>query len=181
MDTLNQSLHNVLETMQRVVQDRESGLRVSDSIIALDEGTCPLSPKYPMLITVDGTDFCSCEHLLQYCKALSARDLSAARRIGSTLRIADALRVPIARFDIHTWRRHEERAMRMACIAKLKQHPSALALLKSTHTKQLVYASPSDVYFGCGLSINSDNVFFKQYWRGHNKLGVILDSLRNTI
>jgi len=178
MDLLNSNLSNVLETMQRVVKDRENGLRASDSIIAIDDRTCPLSPKYPLMMRLDGSDFASVEHFLQYCKAVSARDETAARKIRATLNVADALRIPIYRFNVHDWRRYENQAMQTGSVAKFREHPRALELLKSTHTKTLVYAAPSDTYFGCGLRIDDDNVFFKQFWRGANRLGVILDSLR---
>lgn len=177
--TLNKNLANVLETMHKVVLDRENGLVVGDSLVAFEERVSPLSLSYSELIKFQNKTFSSGAHLLLYFKALGSNDVSAAEKISSTLSVKDAARVEIKRFNANDWKRVEYKAVETICAVRLQQSPVMKSLLKSTGTKRLVYASKYDTFFGCGLHITDDNIFFPQFWKGANTLGKIMEKYRH--
>ncbi len=179
--TANTNLANVLETMHKVVQDREQGIRVADNMIALEQKTNCLTLEFPVLLEFQGMTFASADHLLTYFKALSANDSDALVKITNTKNTATAKTIPIKGFQPNRWKKVEYKAVETATAIKLKQHPQISEFLKNTGTKRIVYASKSDTFFGCGLPITDDNLWFPQFWKGQNALGAILSTLRRTV
>lgn len=177
-NTANANLSNVLETMHKVVKDRERGMRVADNMIAIEQKVNVLTLDAPTMLDFEGNTFSSAEHLLAYFKAVGAGDTQSAKQIARSPNIKTALSVPIKGFQSHAWKKIEYKAVETVTAIKLKQLPSARDMLKSTGSKHIVYASKADTFFGCGLSINDDNLWFPQFWKGQNALGAILTNLR---
>lgn len=63
--------------------------------------------------------------------------------------------------------------------AKFVQHPELRTQLLGTDDKIIGFADARDVYWGIGTSMTTEKVKFPSKWRGQNKLGKLLMSLRD--
>lgn len=167
--------------MQQIVADRENGICMSDGIVAFDDRLNPLSVGYLCEVTLDTSSFSSAEHALWYLRALACNDQHAMRKISSVNSARQASLVPIAQYKSNVWRNYEYKAMQIVTGAKVRQHKFVREALKLTGYKRLVYASPQDRYFSCGLNLTDPNVMYPQFWLGQNQLGSILEQYRKTI
>jgi len=179
--SVNKNFANVFENMQQIVEDRQNGVRMTDSVIIFDDKFNPLSVGYQCDIVLEGVMFASADHALQYLRAMAFQDQAAMRQIASAATAKQAKTVLINRFSNNTWRKFEHRSMQVVIGAKVKQNKTAREHLKMTGTKKLVYASKHDTYFGCGLAMNDDNVLYPQFWAGQNQLGHILEQYRKVL
>lgn len=177
----NKQLANVFEQMQKIVEDREHGIRMTDNIIIFDDRLHPLSLGYHSDITLEGETLPTAEHAQQYLRAMAFQDSGAMVSIANSPSVKQAKSVPIAKFNLNVWRKYEYRSMQAVIGAKVKQSKLVREALKMTGTKRLVYASKHDTYFGCGLNLTDDNILYPQFWPGQNQLGLILEQYRKTI
>jgi ribA/ribD-fused uncharacterized protein len=180
MEKVNKQLANAFERMQSAVQDREKGQRTADNMIIFEDRINPLSLGYPTMILFEGKVFHSAEHLILYFKAKAFDDSDACEKIAKT-GVKEARSTPIHRYNPNHWKKFEHRSVDIANQIKVKQCEEMRTALKQSGTKRIVYAAKHDQYFGCGLTINDDNVLFPQYWKGQNALGKILENIRKTV
>jgi ribA/ribD-fused uncharacterized protein len=179
--TVNQNFANVFENMQKIVEDRQNGIRMTDSVIVFDDHLNPLSIGYLCGVELEGIVFSSADHALQYLRAMAFQDRSAMAQIARAPSAKSARVVQINRFNVNAWRRFELQSMQLVTGAKIKQNKIVREALKMTGFKRLVFASKQDVYFGCGLSMVDDNILYPQFWPGQNKLGQILEQYRKSV
>lgn len=179
--SVNQNFANVFENMQKIVEDRQNGVRMTDSIIVFDDHLHPLSVGYLCDVELEGITFSSADHAIQYLRAMAFQDRGAMAQIARSPSAKSARAVQINRFNNNTWRRYELQSMQLVTGAKIKQNKSVREALKMTGSKRLVYASKHDAYFGCGLNMTDDNILYPQFWLGQNKLGQILEQCRKTV
>lgn len=177
----NQQLANVFENMQRIVEDRQNGVRMTDNVLVFDDKLNPLSIGYQCNIELEGNQFSSVDHAMQFVRAMAFQDQSAMKQIASVATAKQAKAVMVNRFNNNIWRKYEYRAMQTVIGAKVKQNSAVRSHLKMTGTKKLVYASKHDTYFGCGLTMTDDNILYPQFWSGQNQLGHILEQYRKSI
>ena len=178
---INKNPSNVFENMQKIVEDRQNGIRMTDNIIVFDDHLNPLSVGYICDIELEGITFSSADHALQYLRAMAFQDRGAMAQIARVASAKQARLVNITRFSGNVWRKYEHQSMQIVTSAKLRQDKTTRDSLKMTGSKKLVYASKHDVYFGCGLNLTDDNIIYPQFWPGQNKLGQILEQQRKTI
>lgn len=179
--SVNKNLANVFENMQQIVEDRQNGVRMTDSVIVFDDRLNPLSVGYLCDIELDGARFTSADHALQYLRAMAFQDKAAMSQIANVATAKQARAVQVYRFNNNTWRKLEHRSMQAVVGAKVHQNKAVREHLKMTGTKRLIYASKHDTYFGCGLSMTDDNILYPQFWAGQNELGRILEQHRKVI
>lgn len=179
--SVNQNFANVFENMQKIVEDRQNGIRMTDSVIVFDDHLNPLSVGYLCDVELEGITFSSADHAIQYLRAMAFQDRGAMAQIARSPSAKSARAVQITRFNNNTWRRFEHQSMQLVTGAKIKQNKSVREALKMTGAKRLVYASKHDVYFGCGLNMVDDNILYPQFWSGQNKLGQILEQYRKSV
>jgi ribA/ribD-fused uncharacterized protein len=179
--SVNKNFANVFENMQQIVEDRQNGIRMTDSVIIFDDKLNQLSVGYQCDVELEGVTFTSADHALQYLRAMAFQDQAAMRQIAFAATAKQAKTVPINRFNNNTWRKFEYRSMQVVIGAKVQQNKVVREHLKMTGQKRLVYASKQDMYFGCGLNMTDDNVLYPQFWSGQNQLGRILEQLRKTV
>lgn len=168
-----------IDKMQAIIADRDVGQRIENSLYIFENVTNPLSLGHRAAITFDNNQFMSVHHLVLYFKAHQFGDTRARSAILSTSDPQTLASIRINKFDINMWKRVEIVAHRTAIQIKLSECAQARTLLKSTGSKRLVYASTQDAFYGCGLSIDSENVIYPQFWQGQNVLGKILGRIRD--
>ena len=62
-----------------------------------------------------------------------------------------------------------------------EQNSDLAQLLKGTGTAALVEANRSDTYWGAGISLESEDLWNPSKWKGKNKLGTMLEELRDSM
>jgi ribA/ribD-fused uncharacterized protein len=87
----------------------------------------------------------------------------------------------IQNFDNQKWSLIKDEVMYKACFAKFSQNKDLKSRLLSTKDKTLVEASPFDLYWGAGMSLNDINILDSSTHKGSNKLGFTLMRVRDLI
>ena len=71
--------------------------------------------------------------------------------------------------------------MQVAVSAKFEQNRELAEFLKGTGSSTLVEANPYDNYWAVGLSLTDVDLWDSSKWKGANKLGKILQDLRESM
>lgn len=143
-----------------------------------------LSNHYPCKFSADNVTFSSTEHYLFYHKAKAMGQLRIARDILESQKAADAKRLgetvvwdPIqGKMDWHTFASH---TLFTANSLKYETHPDLRQKFFETAPAILVEASPTDIYWGVGLTMDDDRIHDPKNWRGKNAFGNLLTKLRD--
>ena len=146
----------------------------------------PLSNFHPAPFDLDGKHFMNAEQYFHYCKAHFYGNLTTASRIISTSSAAQCLSLgkSIKSNDdtLNTrWQKEADLVMMKGCRAKFCQNPHLASFLLGTGNKSLVEANPYDKYWSAGLSLDDSKLCNSQSWPGQNKLGSILESVRDAL
>lgn len=131
-------------------------------------------------IEIDGETYKSVEHYFQAMKAKQFEDTEIYTKIvnAKTTKAAKALGKKVKNFSKEVWDSKRDEVMEHGVKAKFVQHPELRKQLLETNTKIIGEADARNTYWGIGTSISSDKSKKPSKWRGQNKLGKILMSLR---
>ena len=129
-----------------------------------------------------GRHFTSVEQYYQYQKAKFFRDYSVAKKILQTNNpyCIKNLGRKVYPFNRILWHRKCVQVMYRATYYKFSSNSKLARTLLSTR-KLIAEASPHDVYFGIGLSIDDPDARNPKMWRGKNVMGQVLMDVRNRI
>ena len=132
-------------------------------------------------VEIDGTTYPSVTHYFIAMKAREAKNDDLYEKIMSaaTPKAAKALEKKITLKE-EDWQPKQDALMQKAVRAKFTQHPEIRAKLLETGDRPIGFADPRDIYWGIGTSQDTDKARKKSKWRGQNKLGLIIEDLRNT-
>lgn len=132
---------------------------------------------------INDIEFCTSEQAFMYFKAKHFRDDDTAEAI--LLERVPSKQKKLGRqvrnFDPKTWDKISLEYMYDACYAKFNQNPDLQELLLDTIGTNLVEASPYDTIWGIGLTENNPLAWDRSTWKGQNKLGLVLDLVRDSI
>jgi ribA/ribD-fused uncharacterized protein len=90
-----------------------------------------------------------------------------------------ALGRKVQNFEKDAWDSKCVEIVKEGNIAKFKQNPDHLTLLKSTAGTILVEAAPRDRIWGIGMGAANEKASDPLRWRGRNLLGFVLTELRD--
>lgn len=109
---------------------------------------------------------------LRASEILKTNDPAAIYRIGKNVKIIKP-----------DWDDKALEIMEIGCMEKFKQNKHLAKFLLSTGTTTLVEASPTNRFFGVGLSLNHPDIFKPEKWHKDSKnwLGKILEKVRDAI
>ena len=133
-------------------------------------------------IEIDGESFPTVEHYFQGMKAKTFNDTEMYEKIKKTKtpKAAKAAGKLVKNFITETWESIRDSIMEKGLRAKFVQHPELRKQLLETGNKIIGEADPRDMYWGIGTGIESEKSKKPSKWRGLNKLGKMLMSLRKT-
>lgn len=139
----------------------------------------------PLNFEKNGIKWKTSEHYFMYQKAIYFKDFETAKKIISATRpeVAKKLGRQVKNFNAEEWSKVSEDAMYMAVYAKFSQNKELrMALLDPKFDgKEFVEASPFDRIWGIGLHYNDEKCDDPNNWLGENKLGKILNKVRQAL
>lgn len=132
-------------------------------------------------VEIDGVKYASVEHYYQAMKATEFKDDAALKKIlkTKTAKAVKAAGKKVENFNQEVWDAKKDEIMATGVRAKFVQHPELRTQLLGTDDKIIGFADARDVYWGIGTSMTTEKVKFPSKWRGQNKLGKLLTTLRD--
>lgn len=149
--------------------------------VFFSDGPFAQESRYP--IVIHGVKYICNE---QYMMAEKARLFDDYRILSKIMNSDDvgsmqALGRIVDRFDQARWEAERERVVFDANLAKFTQYADLKKELIETGDKIIVYAVPSDIVWGVGLSSEHSDITDPDLWRGKNLLGDAIMKVRDEI
>ena len=138
------------------------------------------SQFYPCTFVVDEKTYCCAEQYMHEQKALLFGDHKIAKQIMETSDPVTMKRLgrQVANFDESVWENESKKIVTSGNIAKFLQNSDLKSKLFATYPKILAEANPNDRIWGIGLSSDDPRAKNEKTWRGENRLGYILMTVR---
>ena len=142
-----------------------------------------LSNWYPAHFTVEGIEFSSMEQYMMYKKAILFQDQQTAEKILGTDDVAEikVLGRMVQHFDEKIWREKREAIVHKGVLQKFLQNPELAEKLVETGEQMIAECAVKDRIWGIGLSMQDEERFCADKWKGQNLLGKILMQVRAEI
>jgi ribA/ribD-fused uncharacterized protein len=140
-----------------------------------------LSNFYEASITIHGDiHFPTSEHYFQYLKAKFFGDIERMKAIAKCQAPREAKRLGsmVRGFLAAKWDPESIFAMKTVLEAKFEQNPKLAIKLLVTRDAILVEASPYDRKWGIGLDMSHPGITNPLNWKGQNRLGQLLMTVR---
>jgi ribA/ribD-fused uncharacterized protein len=137
--------------------------------------------EYP--IEIEGVRYPTVEHYYQAMKASEFKDSELLKKILETksTKAVKTLGKKVANFMKEVWDDKRYDIMLRANRAKFVQHPELRKQLLDTGSKRIGLANPRNKYWSIGTSMESDKSANPSKWSGQNKLGKLLEFLRDEL
>ena len=160
------------------------GTTISDTSILFSGRYSPYSNflSMPGLFDENGIMYCSSEQYCQHAKAKHTGNDSIAMEILSETEpsvikwLCDSIEG-----DTSTWADISVDIMKQCLLLKFVQNPGLRELMEQSGTKPHVECNKYDLYWGTGLMCTDPEADDPSKWKGQNKLGQVLDSVRTEI
>jgi ribA/ribD-fused uncharacterized protein len=132
-------------------------------------------------IEIEGVKYPTVEHYFQAMKAKEFDDQEVFDKIvkSKTPKAAKALGKKVKNFVTEVWDAKRDLIMETGLRAKFVQHPELRKELMATEDKLIGEADPRNTYWGIGTSMDLEKSKTPSKWRGQNKLGKMLMTLRS--
>ena len=159
------------------------GRKDKDGVTLYYGGGCCFSNMYGCMFKDDkGQRFYSSEQYYQFTKAIFFGDKETGQKIRTTINPYRAKKIAksIKLFDLDKWKDERYGVMKRAVYLKFSQNKQVMQQLLLTKPI-IAESSPSDLYFGTGLSLNNPHAAQNYLWPGSNCMGTILMDLREEL
>jgi len=135
--------------------------------------------EYP--IQINDVKYPSVEHYYQAQKAETFKDSEIKDKIMATpsAKAVKALGKKVKNFVKEIWDDQRDSIMIRGVRAKFVQHPELQKKLLETESKQIGEADARNSYWGIGTSMDTEKSADPSKWKGQNKMGKILMTLRD--
>ena len=143
----------------------------------------PLSNFYPTTFKAEDKVFKSAEQYFVYKKAVHFDDKDTAQMVLQTNEPERIKQIgkSVQGFQKSEWHRVATEYLYQAMLSKFTQNEALRGFLLSTTGNILIEASPSDKFWGIGLSLKDPNLFDQTKWRGTNMAGKTLERVRHAL
>lgn len=156
-------------------------MRITDKYVFFYGGV--FSNWFKCTFTFKGVEYNCTEQAMMHHKALLFNDLTVARLImlSDSPSEQKALGREVENFNMFKWALESDHIVTEANYCKFNQNPELKTKILSMGNRQFVEASPRDKIWGIGMGENSIGVENPANWKGKNKLGNCLTSVRDLI
>ena len=154
-----------------------------NNITAFFRSHSKLSNHFKSSFGIDGQQYSSMEQYLMSQKALLCHNQSLHEKImkEDDPKVIKALGRNVYEFKSSVWEQEVDKILEKGLMAKFSSSQDLLSYLKSTGETTIIEANPSDKLYGVGISLEGDDLWHKDRWRGQNKLGKMLMKVRNNL
>ena len=164
---------DTIDTIPPIFRSKKyTSSRSTDDITLFFTKNSPLSNFHESPFEINDQVFNCAEQYLAYHKALLFDQQEAAQEILSIqdpiLQKQKAKDTNLKNFDNDKWKQQAGDILRTALVAKFDQNSTLKDALLSTGDTLLAEASPTDTFFGIGLSLNNRKAVNQLFWRGDN-------------
>lgn len=176
--------HDELHTLPDGLRPEQVATRTLDDTTLFFRKDSPFSNFHPAVFTADGITYNCCE---QYYQAKKAEFFSDDGKHQEIMKETDPRRMwaagrKIKDYDEQKW--HSEAALKVmekGVMIKFQQNDQLRTALLRTGETRMVECNPKDFFWGSGLSIFHPHATDPSQWKGKNKLGDILQYVRNVL
>ena len=151
-------------------------IQVDANTIAYQSEHAPLSSMYPAKVKIGQQEYDTSEQAFQHIRAKKHKKTLLAERILLSKKTYAIKQMGDEITPSQEWNDCEEDVMYSIQLRKFQQNPELAGMLIATGTCQLVEATPSKKW-GAGATLSS-NILKKHEWRGENRHGKILMTVR---
>ena len=159
--------------------DKIKTIAVNNDTLAYQSEHSYLSNLYPCKIRIGKQNYTSVEQAFHHIRAVTLKKPLAASRILLTRGPYDIMAIAKELHSTKEWDDCEDDIMYGCILKKFEQNPELLIKLLSTQHKELVEATPNTKW-GAGATLSS-NLIKNHTWRGDNKQGKILMTVRDIL
>jgi ribA/ribD-fused uncharacterized protein len=140
----------------------------------------PLSNHHPSMFVVGDTCYNCVEQYYMHQMAVVCKDMNRAQAIldSDDPAVQKQIAKPLRPKD---WNNRGKEIMMTGLRAKFTQNKTLCDFLVRTNSLVIAEASPYDTYWGIGLSLGDDKKTDHTRWRGDNKLGKLLEVVREEL
>ena len=179
VDGVKYSLENVGDLPPEIAAYKVAE-RSNDTHLVFHGKLSPYSNFHPGKFNLEGLDFPTAEHYIQYQKALYFGDSVTANSILKSTTALDAKRVSykIDNFNKQQWIQDGYEICERGVRAKFEQNELLLNMLKMTKPKILAKSSLDNVW-GTDLSLNDKNALNSMTWNSKGWLSRMLTGIRD--
>ena len=138
---------------------------------------------YPCSFYEKGIHFDSTEKYMMYHKALTFNDYDTAEKILRCTNPRDCklLGKQLRGFSQGVWDKVKYNIVSLGNLYKFTSTPEFKDKLISTADRYIVECSPTDRTWGIGMSLEDDDCYYPNRWKGDNLLGSVLMDVRDLI
>ena len=170
---------NLEELPPHLCLARLKTVQLDDDTIAYQSEHSYLSNLFKITVRVGKHAYQSSEQAYHHIRAVSLKKPLAASRILLARDPYEIMNIGAELTSTKQWEDCEEDIMYGCILRKFEQNPELLKQLIATGHKQLVEATPKTKW-GAGATLSS-NILKQCTWKGHNKPGQILMTVRDTL
>ena len=138
---------------------------------------------YETTFKLDGVEYKSAEHAFEAIKAKTFGDEEMFQKIlkAKSAQSAKSFGNKVKNFKEETWAEKQDEVMTTVLRAKFTQNLELRKKLLDTGDQLLANADPRDKYWGISTSASTEVAKTPAKWKGANKLGKILETLRTEL
>lgn len=171
---------NNLDSLPDDLKPENLALKVKDDTLLFWKGEAYLSNFHPSKFEEGATKYNCVEQYLCSKKALCCSDEVAHETIMKLEDPAQIKQTRIKNFKKDEWDKIKVHTMKKGLELKFSQNPNLRKKLLDTRDKVLAESSPTDSFWGTGISMNNRNAFDRTKW-GRNVLGRLLMDIREEL
>ena len=176
------SMNNLPNLPKELQPENVATPSVGDNLVAFYSRQSPLSNFYPAKFKIGSKTFLHTEQYFQYMRAEIAGNLDLANQIANESCPVKCKNLGKKAQENDAWKNRQEDVMLEGCTAKFQQNPKIMEFLKDTSPKKLVEARHDDRFWGAGLKVSDQKLLAPPHeWPGQNKLGTILERIRDAL
>ena len=169
-----------LKTLPEALQPENLATKYNDDTCWFWRKESFLSNFHPSPFSEGGHDFNCVEQYFTASRAKMFNDQEALAKILKTKDPSVMKQTSVKGYNDREWKSIAKDIMKRGVELKFEQNPTLLDKLKKTGNRTICEASPTDKFWGVGMSMHNKDILDRSKW-GENHLGKILMEVRQKL